>query len=45
MARLPGQPEAGTQHLTGELRTQYDVALMTVRSHEDKTYPGAFIAP
>ena len=30
--------------LTGDLRTQYDVALMTVRSHEDKTHPGAFIA-
>ena len=30
--------------LTGDLRTQYNVALMTVRSHEDKTHPGAFIA-
>ena len=32
------------KNLTGELRTQYDVSLMTVRAHEDKTYPGAFIA-
>ena len=30
--------------LEGELRTQYDVSLMTVKSHEDKTFPGAFIA-
>ena len=26
------------------LRTQYDVALMTLKAHEDKTYPGANIA-
>ncbi len=32
------------RRLTRPLRTQYDVALMTVRSHEDKTHPGAFIA-
>lgn len=30
--------------LDGDLRTQYDVSLMTVKSHEDKTFPGAFIA-
>ncbi|HEX2771988.1 MAG TPA: glucan 1,4-alpha-glucosidase, partial [Micromonosporaceae bacterium] len=32
------------RQLTGDLRTQYNVALMTVRAHEDKTFPGAFIA-
>jgi glucan 1,4-alpha-glucosidase len=26
------------------LATQYNVAVMTVKAHEDKTYPGAFIA-
>ncbi|MEW9555381.1 glucan 1,4-alpha-glucosidase [Nonomuraea sp. NPDC050783] len=30
--------------LTGKLRTQYDAALMTIKAHEDKTHPGAFIA-
>lgn len=30
--------------LTGALRTQYNVSLMTVKAHEDKTYPGAFVA-
>jgi glucan 1,4-alpha-glucosidase len=30
--------------LTGRMATQYDVAVMTVRAHEDKTNPGAFIA-
>jgi GH15 family glucan-1,4-alpha-glucosidase len=30
--------------LTGRLRTQYHVAVMTVKAHEDKTYRGAFIA-
>ncbi len=30
--------------LTGRLATQYDVAVMTIKAHEDKTYPGAFIA-
>jgi glucan 1,4-alpha-glucosidase len=30
--------------LTGDLATQYNVSLMTVKAHEDKTYPGAFIA-
>ena len=30
--------------LTGRLATQYNVAVMTVKAHEDKTYPGAFIA-
>jgi glucan 1,4-alpha-glucosidase len=30
--------------LTGTLATQYDVAVMTIKAHEDKTYPGAFIA-
>jgi glucan 1,4-alpha-glucosidase len=28
----------------GALRTQYDVAVMTLKAHEDKTYPGANIA-
>ena len=32
------------RQLTGDLRTQYNVSLMTVRAHEDKTFPGAFIA-
>ncbi|HEY5753259.1 MAG TPA: glucan 1,4-alpha-glucosidase [Chthoniobacterales bacterium] len=26
------------------LRTQYNVSVMTVKAHEDKTYPGAFLA-
>src|SRR5215207_1136712 len=30
--------------LSGRLRTQYTVAVMTVKAHEDKTYRGAFIA-
>src|SRR4051794_35004701 len=30
--------------LTGGLLTQYNVAVMTVKAHEDKTYRGAFIA-
>src|SRR4051812_5415966 len=30
--------------LTGGLLTQYNVALMTVKAHEEKTYRGAFIA-
>lgn len=30
--------------LQGDLRTQYDVSLMTVKAHEDKTFPGAWIA-
>lgn len=30
--------------LAGELAIQYNVSLMTVKAHEDKTYPGAFIA-
>ena len=30
--------------LTGRLATQYRVSLMTVKAHEDKTFPGAFIA-
>ncbi|GGF29859.1 glycoside hydrolase family 15 protein [Subtercola lobariae] len=29
---------------TPKLLTQYDVALMTLRAHEDKTHPGAFVA-
>ncbi|MEF2977025.1 glycoside hydrolase family 15 protein [Subtercola sp. YIM 133946] len=29
---------------TPALLTQYDVALMTLRAHEDKTHPGAFVA-
>ncbi|NPC41665.1 glucan 1,4-alpha-glucosidase [Nocardioides sp. zg-1230] len=32
------------KNLRDELRTQYDVSVMTVKAHEDKTYPGAFIA-
>ena len=32
------------RQLTGDLRTQYNVSVMTVRAHEDKTFPGAFIA-
>lgn len=39
-----GSLKPAPQQLTGELRTQYNVALMTVRSHEDKNYPGAYIA-
>jgi GH15 family glucan-1,4-alpha-glucosidase len=30
--------------LSSRLRTQYTVSVMTVKAHEDKTYPGAFIA-
>ncbi len=30
--------------LTEPLRTQYDVSVMTIKAHEDKTYRGAFIA-
>ncbi|MEA3552678.1 glucan 1,4-alpha-glucosidase [Pseudarthrobacter sp. C1] len=30
--------------LDGDLLTQYNVSLMTVKAHEDKTFPGAFIA-
>jgi glucan 1,4-alpha-glucosidase len=30
--------------LLDRLATQYDVAVMTIKAHEDKTYPGAFIA-
>ena len=30
--------------LSGRLETQYDVAVMTVKAHEDKTFRGAFIA-
>jgi glucan 1,4-alpha-glucosidase len=30
--------------LTDRLRTQYDVSVMTIKAHEDKTNPGAFIA-
>ena len=30
--------------LDAGLATQYRVSLMTVKAHEDKTYPGAFIA-
>ena len=44
MARLPGRARAPPAALTGELLTQYNVALMTVKAHEDKTYRGAFIA-
>ena len=39
-----GTLKAAPQALSGDLRTQYDVSLMTVRAHEDKTFPGAFIA-
>lgn len=37
---LAGAPAS----VSGELRTQYDVAVMTLKAHEDKTYPGANIA-
>ena len=30
--------------LTEPLRTQYNVSVMTIKAHEDKTYRGAFIA-
>jgi glucan 1,4-alpha-glucosidase len=30
--------------LNDRLATQYNVAVMTIKAHEDKTYPGAFIA-
>jgi len=30
--------------LSGPLRTQYNVSVMTIKAHEDKTFPGAFIA-
>ena len=30
--------------LTERMRTQYHVAVMTTKAHEDKTFPGAFIA-
>ncbi|HTE69526.1 MAG TPA: glucan 1,4-alpha-glucosidase, partial [Actinomycetes bacterium] len=35
---------AAPKALTGRLATQYNVSVMTVKAHEDKTYPGAFIA-
>jgi glucan 1,4-alpha-glucosidase len=37
---LAGAPAS----VSGDLRTQYDVAVMTLKAHEDKTYPGANIA-
>jgi glucan 1,4-alpha-glucosidase len=37
---LPNTPKA----LTGRMATQYNVSVMTVKAHEDKTNPGAFIA-
>ncbi|MEV7573873.1 glucan 1,4-alpha-glucosidase [Pseudarthrobacter sp. NPDC089323] len=39
-----GSLDKPAKTLEGDLRTQYDVSLMTVKSHEDKTFPGAFIA-
>ena len=39
-----GSLKPAPRELTGALRTQYNVSLMTVKAHEDKTYPGAFIA-
>ena len=45
VARLPGSASRpAPAALTGGLLTQYNVALMTVKAHEDKTYRGAFIA-
>jgi glucan 1,4-alpha-glucosidase len=35
---------AAPASVSGNLRTQYDVAVMALRAHEDKTYPGANIA-
>ena len=40
LGSLPPVPKA----LSGRLATQYRVAVMTVKAHEDKTFPGAFIA-
>lgn len=40
LGSLDGAPKS----VEGTLRTQYDVALMTLKSHEDKTYLGANIA-
>ena len=40
LGSLPPAPKA----LSGRLATQYRVAVMTVKAHEDKTFPGAFIA-
>ncbi|HEX2773143.1 MAG TPA: glucan 1,4-alpha-glucosidase [Micromonosporaceae bacterium] len=37
---LAGAPAS----VSGDLRTQYDVAVMTLKAHEDKTYSGANIA-
>jgi glucan 1,4-alpha-glucosidase len=37
---LSGAPAS----VSGGPRTQYDVAVMTLKAHEDKTYPGANIA-
>ena len=37
---LPATPKA----LTDRLATQYNVSVMTIKAHEDKTFPGAFIA-
>ena len=35
---------AAPASVSGALRTQYDVAVMTLKAHEDKTYAGANIA-
>ena len=32
------------EFLSDRLRTQYQVAVMTIKAHEDKSFPGAFIA-
>jgi glucan 1,4-alpha-glucosidase len=40
LAKLKPVPK----QLTGDMATQYNVSVMTVKAHEDKTFPGAFIA-
>jgi glucan 1,4-alpha-glucosidase len=40
LASLKPAPQA----LSAQLRKQYNVSLMTIKSHEDKTFIGAFIA-
>lgn len=39
-----GSLDPAPKSVKGAMRTQYDVALMTLKSHEDKTYRGANIA-
>ena len=44
LARLPALAQARPGRAPRAQRTQYDVAAMTVKAHDDKTYHGAFIA-